>query len=214
MTDATGGIRKLPWIIGLVGVAAVVGVVAAIAKTGDAPVKTTLPAGTQIVARLTGTISTERAEPGDRVRLETLNPFRVEDGPPLPGGLVLTGEVTHAKGGGRVAGAPELTLRIGSLIVDGEDHPITTVPFRFRGKNDAKESALEIAGGAVAGAILGEVVADKAIEGAVIGAVAGAAVAVATKGDQIVIPAGTRLRVRLTEPVTVEYRPPKPEPAS
>ena len=55
-----------------------------------------------------------------------------------------------------------------------------------------------------AGAIIGEVVADEATKGAIIGAVAGTAIAVATKGDQIVLPAGQRLRVRLTEPVTLE----------
>jgi uncharacterized protein YjlB len=43
--------------------------------------------------------------------------------------------------------------------------------------------------------------------GAVIGAAAGTAVAVATKGNPIVLPAGARLRVELTEPVTVTARP-------
>lgn len=212
MAESAGGIRKAPWALAAAGVVVAAGVVAAIAAGGDEPIQVTLPAGTEMVARLDGTVSTESARVGDRVRLETRDSLRLGEGPTLPPGLVLEGEVTHAKGGGRVAGAPELTIRITSLAVGGDEHPISAVPFRFRGKNDAKESVLAIAGGAVAGAVLGEVVADRAIEGAVIGAAAGTAVAVATKGDQIVLPAGTRLRVRLTEPVTVEHRPARSAP--
>jgi hypothetical protein len=37
--------------------------------------------------------------------------------------------------------------------------------------------------------------------------VLGTGVAVATKGNQIVLPAGQRLRVRLTQPVSVSWRP-------
>jgi hypothetical protein len=36
--------------------------------------------------------------------------------------------------------------------------------------------------------------------------VIGTGVAVATKGNQIVLPAGQRIRVRLAEPVAVTYR--------
>ena len=43
--------------------------------------------------------------------------------------------------------------------------------------------------------------------GAVVGAAIGTGVAVLTKGDQIVLPTGQRLRVRITEPVTVKYSP-------
>jgi len=91
--------------------------------------------------------------------------------------------------------------------VDGADYALAATPFRFKGQNDAKESVLEIAGGAVAGGVLGQVIAKAPVEGAVIGAAAGAAVAIATKGDQIVLPAGVVLNVKLTEPVEVTFRP-------
>ena len=56
------------------------------------------------------------------------------------------------------------------------------------------------------GGIIGAV-AGSTVKGAVIGGVLGTGVAVATKGNQIVLPAGTRLRVRLTEPVLVSFTP-------
>src|SRR4030095_10165209 len=115
----------------------------------------------------------------------------------------------HVKGGGRIAGAPELTLRFTELEVDGSRYDIAADPIRMRGKSDAKESAIEIAGGTVAGAVIGAVAGggSGAAKGAVAGAAVGTAVAVVTKGDQIVLPAGQRMRVRLAKPVTVSYKP-------
>ena len=76
----------------------------------------------------------------------------------------------------------------------------------MRGKSDAAESAAEIGGGAVVGGVIGAV-AGSVVKGAVVGAVLGTGVAVATKGNQIVLPAGQRLRVTIVQPVTVNYKP-------
>jgi hypothetical protein len=167
----------------------------------------TIPAGTRIVAALEQTINTEKASPGQRISLISTEPIELADGGRLPEGVRIDGEVTHAKGGGRIAGAPELTLRFRELQLDGRDYALTAEPFRVRGKNDALESAATIGGGAIVGAVVGEIVADKPVHGAVAGAVLGTGVAVATKGDQIVLGEGQRLRVRLQEPVQVRYKP-------
>ena len=53
----------------------------------------------------------------------------------------------------------------------------------------------------------GELGASSGFGSATSGFAGGTGVAVATKGDQIVLPAGVQLRVRLTAPVTVRYRP-------
>jgi hypothetical protein len=55
--------------------------------------------------------------------------------------------------------------------------------------------------GGVVGAIAGHTV-----EGVLIGAVLGTGVAVATKGNQIVLPAGQKLRVSVLQPVSVSYK--------
>jgi len=191
----------------VVGLLAVGGVVVALVAARPKAVTLTVPQGTRIVASLDKSISTKSAEVGDRVSLTTREPIELGDGVAIPAGQTMVAEVTHSKGGGRIAGAPELTFRIRSIEVDGERYDAEATPFRFKGKDDAVESALEVAGGAVAGAVLGEVLTDRAIEGAVVGAAAGAAVAVATKGDQIELPAGLKLRVRLTEALTVTFRP-------
>ena len=45
------------------------------------------------------------------------------------------------------------------------------------------------------------------LQGAFVGAAIGTGVAVATEGDQIVLPAGQPIKVRLNQPVTVTYHP-------
>ena len=97
-----------------------------------------------------------------------------------------------------------LTPGTHQLEVDGQTYEISTDPFEVKGKSDATESALEIGGGAVVGGVL------RGAKGAIVGAAIGTGVAVATEGDQLRLGAGQRLRIRLTEPVTVQFRP-RPE---
>ena len=59
--------------------------------------------------------------------------------------------------------------------------------------------------GAILPGVVGAI-AGSTLKGAVVGAVLGTGVAVATKGNQIVLPAGQKLRIRIAEPVTVSYR--------
>ena len=162
-------------------------------------------AGTTLVAAFEQTISTEGGEVGTPVRLATSEDVEVGDGFTIPAGSTLRGEVTHTQGGGRIAGAPELTIRFRELVVDGTGYDITAEPFRIVGKDDATERALEISGGAGAGAVIGASAGggSGALKGAAAGAVIGTGVAVATKGDQIVLAEGQKLRIRLAEPVTL-----------
>ena len=173
---------------------------------GPRRVKATLPAGTTLVAALSNRLSTEGLSAGRSVTLTTRSPLELREDRSLPAGVIVRGEVTHAKGGGRIAGAPELTIRFREISVGGTTYPISAEPFRLRGKDDLVESVAEIGGGAVVGGIVGAV-AGNTVKGAVIGGVLGTGVAVATKGHQIVLPAGQRLRVRLTEPVSLSWRP-------
>lgn len=185
------------------------GAVAAAVLTGDDGHRreAELPTGTVLVAALTSTISTEVSEVGDPVRLETTEPVTVDGDTVLPAGSVLLGEVTHAEGGGRIGGAPALTLRFTAVEVDGERYRVETQPFRVRGKDDALESAAQIGGGAVAGGVVGGVLGGGggALKGALAGAAIGTGVALATDGDDLTLPTGLKLKVTLAAPLTVTY---------
>jgi hypothetical protein len=205
----TSGRRSLLMTVVLPGafvIAAVTMVGATIFAGGDDKVEATLSAGTVMIAALDHTVSTKNSEVGTEVRLETVEATPLEGDAMLPAGSVIRGEVTHSKGGGRVAGAPELTLRFTELEVDGETYRIEAQPFRVKGKSDALESAAQIGGGAVAGGVVGGVIGggSGALKGAVLGGAIGTGVAIATDGDDLTLPAGQQLRIRLAEPVRIE----------
>lgn len=169
----------------------------------------TLVAGTSFTAALQNTIDTGSNKVGDRIALRTLEPVRVNEATVVPAGATIHGEMTHVEGAGRIAGAAELTLRFTELtMTDGTSYAISCEPFRLKGKSDAGESAKEIGGGAVAGGIVGGVLGGKKdiVKGAAVGAVIGTGVAVATKGDQIVLPAGQKLKVTLDAPVAIKLK--------
>jgi len=204
-------IGRRRWLVLGLAVAAA-GIATAAVVTSKAPmVTTTIPAGTRLMGALGQTVSTKENSVGQHVTLRTVEPLQLA-GATVPEGIIIRGEVTHSKGGGRIAGAPELTIRFSNLEVDGRSYPISAEPFRVKGKSDATESVAEIAGGAVVGAIVGAV-AGSAVKGAVVGAAAGTGVALITKGNQIVLPAGLKLRMRLSEPVSVAYQPEAPKSA-
>ncbi|HET9253261.1 MAG TPA: hypothetical protein VFP58_14200 [Candidatus Eisenbacteria bacterium] len=168
-----------------------------------------LAAGTDIVAALQSTVDTGKNHAGDKVTLRTLEDIRVDGVTVVPAGATIHGEITHVDPAGRVAGGAELTLRFTELVLPGgTSYAISAVPMRLEGKGDAKESAIEIGGGAVAGGVIGGILGgkDDIAKGAAVGAVVGTGVAVATKGDQIVLPAGQKMRVSLRDPVSVETK--------
>jgi hypothetical protein len=171
-----------------------------------APSSYTLPAGTVMLGTLQNTIDTGKNDEGDPVRLRLTSSERVGGVVVVPAGSTVRGTCTYVDGAGRVAGGAKLTIRWTDLVLtDGRSYNISSVPLRLEGKGDAKESAIEIGGGAVLGGVLGGIIGgkDDIGKGAAAGAVVGTGVAVATKGDQIVLPVGQKIQVTLDEPVRV-----------
>jgi hypothetical protein len=169
-----------------------------------------LTAGTHIVGALQSTVDTGTCRRGDKVALRTLEDIRVHEVTVVPAGATIHGEITHVDPAGRIAGGAELTIRFTELVMQGgTSYAISVVPMRLQGKGDAKESAIEVGGGAVAGGILGGVLGgkDDIAKGAAAGAIVGATIAVATEGDQIVLPAGQKMSVSLRDPVSIETKP-------
>jgi hypothetical protein len=191
------------------GAVLAIGAAAAVVLGGTrAKEAVTLPEGTELVATLEQDISTAHSKAGDGVTLLTVEPIQVGDNT-VPEGVEVYGSIVTAKGGGSIAGAPELALRFTALELDGERHDISADAFHVTGRNEAGKSAAQIGGGAVAGGVVGRVLGGKdgTVPGAVVGAVIGTGVALDSPGDELVLPAGQRLRIRLSAPVTVSYRP-------
>jgi hypothetical protein len=115
----------------------------------------------------------------------------------IPAGTLLTGA--------RVGDQPKLEIAFKKMEIQDRDYDIVADTFRRRGKSETKKDVKRTVGGAVIGGVLGAVTGNTK-RGVLIGTAAGATIAVATKGGNIVLPAGQKLRIRLAEPVTVNYR--------
>lgn len=205
---------RFRWIVGSLVIGGA-GVLAATIVSRGGTREVTLPAGTRLVGVLEQTVSTGSNRVGDRITIRTGEPLVLSPEDQIPSGVTLKGEITHIKWGGRLTGAPELTIRFTRLAVQGREYPLTTDPFRLRGRSSTPETAAEIGGGAVVGGVVGAI-AGSAVKGALVGAAVGTGVAIATEGDQIVLREGRALRVALNQPVTIRYRPetkPSPGPA-
>lgn len=170
----------------------------------DRVVELTLPAGTHLSGTLVQTISTETTPVGSRVTLRT-DETTVVGNAKLPAGMLVKGEVTEARRGGRVKTPAQVSFRFTSLTIEGREYPITTEPWSVKGKSETKNSLKKVIGGTVIGGVVGAV-AGETKEGLVLGALIGTGAAVATKGGNITLPAGQRVEVSLAEPVTVQVR--------
>lgn len=199
--------------LGLVAAGTVVLVAAVALARGRGFHVATIPAGMTLLAALDREVSTANTRAGDVVHLHTVAPIRLGANVQIPPGVTVLATVTESKGGGRVAGVPVLALRFTDVVVDGGRRPIDAEPYRVQGRNDLGKSAAEVGAGAVAGAILGRVVGGVGgtAKGAVVGAAAGTGVAVATPGGHLMLPAGRTVRVHLDGPVTITYRPERPD---
>jgi hypothetical protein len=122
-----------------------------------------------------------------------------------PAGSELRGRVTAAASSGRVKGRARLAFAFDTLVVEGREYSISARETDITAEKSTKQDAAIIGGSAVAGGIIGAIADGKggAGKGALIGGAAGTGAVLATRGKQVSLPAGTRINVKLTEPVAI-----------
>lgn len=158
-----------------------------------------IPSGSSLEVRLDETLSTRFTRVGARISGSVSEPV-VSDGVLLvPEGAKVEGVVTSI-----TSQPPAVSAEFDALHVDGTVYSIRGVVTdqAMVRRSEMKDEAAKIGGGAAAGAVLGGVIGGD-VKGAAIGAAAGAAagtgVAMATKEKWAVLPAGSRLALRLEE---------------
>jgi hypothetical protein len=170
-----------------------------------------VPAGSSIAARLETPLSSESARVGDAFTMAVAAPLEVEGHEAVPQGSRIKGHVAHAAGAGKVSGRGELTLEFDRIVSpDGREIPIEAEPLHRKARSTAKKDAAKVGGAAGAGAIIGAILGGK--KGAAIGGAAGGAagtgVVLSTRGEEVVLGAGTPVEVRLRSAFTVTIEPP------
>lgn len=161
-----------------------------------------LPEGTEIQVRLEEPLSSATARQEDRFEATVALPVHDEQGRDvIPAGTRVRGIVVAAERGERPARAGRLDLTFDTIYLDDR----TATPLRARVvsmKEDLDIKSKRTGIGAVIGGVLGSILGGT--KGAIIGAVLGGAGAVVAKaGEDVSLPAGTILTVRLDRSLEV-----------
>jgi hypothetical protein len=126
----------------------------------------------------------------------------------IPMGNKAFGQIVQAKAAGHLFGKPQLTIEFTSLRVSGQLIPIQAQEVSASGQGSGRSTARKVGAGALVGAAFG------GGRGAGIGAAIGGAAALLTRGDQINIPQGALLDVKLAAPIVSKVGTPAPVAAS
>jgi len=166
-----------------------------------------IPAGTNVVFRVSDTLSSKTSQDGQVFTGTLANGIASHGKVVIPAGSSVTGTVSEAKSAGKFKGEAILAIRLTSVNVRGVPHNITTDEYVVTQKGKGKRTAVVIGGGTGAGALIGGLAGGGkgALIGGLIGAGAGTAGAAFTGNKELTIPAESAVTVRTTAPI--EFRP-------
>jgi hypothetical protein len=195
--------------------------------TAPVPQTFTVPAGTKVLLSLKNGINTKTAAQGDGVYLVSSFPVVGNARVMIPEGVYVQGVVDRVQRPGRVKGRAQLDLHFTTMIfpngsvvevpgvlnsLPGSDGPKvkdsegTVEQAGNKGRdvgNILKGAAIGAEGGVIGGAASGDV-AKGVGYGSLAGAAAGTIYTLFTRGNDIVIPAGTSVEMVLQRPLVLQ----------
>lgn len=165
----------------------------------------TLPAGTAITLELETAVSSDKSRVEDPVRARVSQPIVVDGVTVVPAGASASGVVLEAKISGRVSGRASLAMRFDRLRSGEDSYDIHTARIAREAAATKGEDAKKIGVGAGAGAIIGVIAGGKkgAAIGSVVGAGAGTGVVMATRGQEVRLGPGAKLKTTLVDPIAI-----------
>ena len=173
------------------------------------PVITTMPmdvpSGTDLVLTLETPVSSETAKVDQPVRAKVAKPVVVAGMEVIPEGATVTGAVVAAERSGRVKGRALIALRFNEVTVMNTPYRISTERISSEAEATKGKDAKKIAIGAGVGTAIGAIAGGGkgAAIGAGVGGAAGTGAVLATRGEEVTIPAGATLRTTITETVRI-----------
>jgi hypothetical protein len=159
-----------------------------------------LPAGTELLVRLEDPLSSRTARTEDRFEATVVDPVRAGRTRAVPAGTRVRGVVRAAVPAERPSRAGRLDLEFDRIYLEQARLDMRA---HLASMETAEHDTAHKAGiGAVIGGLFGGIVGGK--RGLVVGAlVGGTGAVVATKGDDVELPAGSLLTVRLDEDLAI-----------
>jgi len=165
----------------------------------------TVPAGTILPVRITQTLDSATAQPGQPFNGVVTREVVAGGLVVIPAGAPVSGTVVAAKDAAHFKGSSLLSIQITSLARHNHTIAISTDAYSVEGKGRGGNTAAKIGGGAAIGAVLGGIFGGG--KGAAIGAGAGAGGGAilqgSTRGQQVVISSESIIRFSLANSFTV-----------
>ena len=172
-------------------------------------VEASLEPGTVLEVELLDSLSSRHNRVGDTFTTRVARDLYTADGVlAVPAGSEILGRVVEVRPLRRVGGQASLGLELTHLVLSSGVTTEIRASFTELGRNK-KSDKKKILAAAAAGAILGQILGDRSSStriGAAVGAAAGTAVVASAKGQNVEIPAGEIIALRLEEVVTVTTR--------
>jgi hypothetical protein len=153
-----------------------------------------VPVGQQLDVRLQSSLSSATADIEDHFEATTVVDLMQGDRVLIPAGSPVRGVVRSVDSAGRLDRTGSLTVAFDQITVRGRRYPIRALATDIF-KSELEGEAPRVAAGAGVGAIVGGILGG--LEGVLAGVLIGAGGTIAaTEGKEVVLPAGTVVRIR------------------
>jgi hypothetical protein len=168
----------------------------------------TVPDNTVLDVTLGTALASDTSRVEQPVRGTVASPVVIDGTTVIPSGATLSGHVTHVDDSDKVKGRAELSFRFTRMTTGSVTYDIDTTPLAFVAEGTKKDDAVKIGVGAAAGAVIGAIAGGKkgAAIGTAVGAGAGTGVVLATDGKEIRLAEGRKLKVSLSNPLTIRTK--------
>jgi hypothetical protein len=162
-----------------------------------------VPAGQELDVRLQSALSSKTAQVEDRVSATTMVDLSKDNRVLIPAGSLVRGVVTSVDPATRTDRKGSLTVSFDRITVRNTSYPIHATVIEALESEGVRGEAGKIGAAAGVGAIIGGILGG--LKGALAGIlIGGGGVIAATPGEDVDLPPGTVLRIRLDSPLTVE----------
>jgi len=171
-------------------------------NTNTATASGTVPSGTELDVRLETALNSDTNVVEDRFEATTVVDLRENGRIVVPAGSRVRGVVTAVRDAGRVERKGSLDLSFDQITINGRNYPIRGTVTQALEAGGYKEDAGKIGTGAAVGGMIGGILGG--LKGAIAGIlIGGGGVVAATEGQNVEIPVGTVLRMRLDQALAV-----------
>jgi hypothetical protein len=171
------------------------------ATTGSAD-PNEIPVGTEFDVSLQSALNSKTSHVEDRFEATTMVDLMAGDRVLVPAGSVMRGVISSVTPATRLERKGSLTVAFDQITIRGRAYPIRATVTQALESEGIEGEAAKIGTGAGVGAIIGGIIGG--FKGALAGILIGAGGTIAaTEGEDVELPPGTTLRVRMDAPLVV-----------